>query len=113
MDSFELESQFGAQLGLNSIEGPQGGTPPPPNLGKAIGGFEQQAKGCMPKSKFLAFKFERPKAAALDTIVQGTWNLWGYPEATWASQNHLKSSPGASKIEPGALQDAIFKEHLS
>ena len=24
-----------------------------------------------------------------------------------------KTSPGASKIEPGALQDAIFKRHLT
>ena len=45
-------------------------------------------------------------------MLQGIWGPWGYPGPTWASQNRLKSSPGASKIEPGALQDTIFPDHF-
>ena len=80
---------------------------------KRVSEFGGKAKGCMPKSKFLAFKFERPKTVVVDTILQGIWSPWGHPGATWTSQNHPKSSPGASKIEPGALQDAFFKRHLT
>jgi len=58
----------------------------------------------MPKSKFLAFKFERPKTIVLETFLQEILSPWGHPGATWASQNPVKWSPGAPKIKPGALQ---------
>ena len=63
--------------------------------------------------RFWAFKFESPKTIILDSMLQGVWSPWGHPGTTWASQNLPKSSPGASKIEPGALQDAIFKRPLT
>ena len=106
----QKEPTFCSRFAVHSIAIPQGGAPPPPNLGQAFWG---KAKARMPKSKFLAFKFERPKTVVLDTILHGISRLWGHPRATWASQNPPKSSPGASKIEPGALQDAFFKRHLT
>ena len=64
----------------------------------------------MPKSKFLAFKFERPKAVVLNTILRGIWNPWGHPGATWVPKTLQNRDQMPSKIEPGALQDATFKD---
>ena len=60
----------------------------------------------------LASKF-RSTSCARSRQVLGTHGQKHAKILKKLSPEPPKSSPGASKIEPGALQDAIFKRHLS
>ena len=94
------------RLGVDSIESPRGATA----ASQLWLGLLRKAKGCMPNSKFLAFKFERQKTTGLESILQGISRPWSYPGATWASQNSPKSSPGPPKSGPEPSKTPFLKD---
>ena len=118
-----------------SIAIPQGGPPPPPNLGKASWGRrrqtrkEPQGKRCVPHLSSCVAKcgkLNKRKQECIPTIVSAWPQTWD-PEVfkkpsknrPRAFQNLFRCLPNPSKIEFGAsqnefaaLQDAIFHRHL-
>ena len=105
-------------LKINSIEGPQGGTPPPPNFDQA---FEEgkNRKGRNPRQKTVPHLSSCVlNVGSITKGVQEAWRLhnraWRLQNRGWRLQNRgleaPKSRPGGSKIEPRARQDAIVKD---
>ena len=107
--------------GLNS---PRGGPPPPPHLCARMLGDCHALKACICRTALLKAHGEMKAhilaticpdfAMNLKTLVRNTF-LPKEPRKrrTFSknrSQNSLKSRFGASKIEPGDLQDAIFQD---
>ena len=95
-----------SQLGSNSIEGPQGGTPPPPKIGKA---FEEgkRRKGMSPRQETVPHlsngvaecgKHNQRKAGGLEAPRSSL-------ETSKLRLETPKSRPGGSKIEAWGLQN--------